>query len=126
MTAATFRSMSTRERQIIDALLAHDFPGRAHVREQLATATARVIDEQGSLEFEVTSRESAPVVKRVATEAWYRDDDGVCVSLLLHVSDGIVRELEIYKDDSSPIIRAPEPSMLDLSSRFDENGRTRA
>jgi len=44
------------------------------------------------------------------------DADGVQVEILLHVVDGRLNELEIYKVDGSPIIKqpveAPDPSSV--------------
>jgi len=36
------------------------------------------------------------------------------IHFLLHVVDGVVSELEIYKDDSSAIVAVPNADKLDL------------
>jgi len=46
----------------------------------------------------------AKVKRRIPAEAEFRDTDGVLIHILLHVIDGKVNELEIYKEDGSPII----------------------
>jgi hypothetical protein len=61
----------------------------------------------------------APVKRRVPVEAWYLDVnskplDGPFVRILLHVLDGKLSELEIYKDDSSPVIKK-EPKLTELT-----------
>lgn len=117
MTATTFRELSALERGILAVLLSHDFPGRTQVKQQLARARVREVDEEGSLEFDVKDAPRAPVTHRVPTEASYSDADGGRVNLLLHVVEGVVCELEVYKDDGSTIIRRPEPERLSLTSR---------
>lgn len=113
MTTATFRQMTVGEKDILSRLLDTDFPARDIVCEQLAHAVVRTIDEEGSLEFQTTSPQTVPPGDRVPAEARYRDRDEVCVNLLLHVVDGKVRELEVYKDDGSPILTAPNANLLE-------------
>ena len=74
----------------------------------------RVIDEYGSLRFDVKTDIKAPVIKRIPVEAETEDADGVPIHLLLHVVDGKVAELEVYKDDGSPITKMPAASQLRL------------
>jgi hypothetical protein len=51
----------------------------------------------------------AEVVRRIPVEAEFDDQDGVGVHVLLHVLDGYLNELEIYREDSSPLQREPDP-----------------
>jgi Domain of unknown function (DUF6984) len=55
---------------------------------------------------------------RVPTESEYVDADGVPVHVELHVVDGVMSELDIYKEDSSPVVDAPTPSKLDVFAPF--------
>lgn len=126
MTTATFRPLTTDERSILDRMLESDFPGRDAAREQLSHATARTIDTEGSLEIRTESDAVIRNERTVVAESWYLDDDGMVVNLLLHVSQGKIRELEIYKDDSSPVRKRPSADILDLTSRYDDAGRARA
>jgi hypothetical protein len=72
------------------------------------------LDEAGSLELASDSAGTAPVIKRVPVEAEARDDDGVVVHALLHVIDGRPAELEIFKDDSSPVVRMPSAAEFEV------------
>ena len=40
------------------------------------------------------------------------DADGVSIHYLLHVVDGMINELEVYKDDSSRVRRQVQPEEL--------------
>jgi hypothetical protein len=111
------RPLTSSERELIDRLLEPDFPGRDQLREQLTTARAVEI-EDGGLSFICDTTVRAPVKSRVPTEGEYQDADGVTVHLLLHVVDGILRELEIFKDDSSPVVNKPVPSTIDVTAPF--------
>jgi hypothetical protein len=110
-----FREQTEKERELIARLLEPDFPGKETLARQMSPSRVRHIDLEGSLEFEFPLVESpAPVVKRVPIEAEGADDDGIGIHVLLHVVDGIAKEVEIYKDDGSPIERMPEPRELHL------------
>ena len=50
-------------------------------------------------------------------EAETEDGDGMTIHLLLHVIDGSLNELEIYREDSTSLKRSIDPSsvrVLDL------------
>lgn len=111
-----WRDLTNNERQLIELLLTRDFPGVEALRNQLETATASIIDTKGSLQFRV-SDPLADVQQRVPSEGYYFDTEGVdyipAINVLLHVVDGKLHELEVYKDDGSAIEMALEA--LDIS-----------
>ena len=110
----SYQALTKNEREIIERLLEADFPGRDQIRQQFNNCLVTIIDEYGSLRFDIRSDIKAPVIKRVPIEAEAQDVDGVPIHLLLHVVDGKLTELEIYKDDSSPIAQTPVASKLRL------------
>ena len=110
----TFRKLTIHEFCILKRLLSIDFPGRDAIAQQIKIALVRQIDDEGSLEFFVRPHDKAEVLKRIPIEAEFLDADGVTAHILLHVVDGKCSELEIYKDDSSPISLQPEPDNLRL------------
>ncbi|MBB4226871.1 hypothetical protein GGD56_000691 [Rhizobium mongolense] len=77
---------------------------------QLLSARVSPIDRQGSLQFRVVGP-AAPVETRVPTEAHYFDgpdrNGGPAVHLLIHVVEGKLHELEVYKDDGTAITALP-------------------
>lgn len=51
---------------------------------------------------------------RVPAEAWSQDSDGINIDVLLHVVNGRVKELEIYKADLSQIRQLPDPGKFEV------------
>ncbi len=110
-----FRKPTPTEAKIMQRLLAADFIGREEVAKQLDGCRVRIIDEEGSLALEPNdAAKPASVKKRIPVEAEAVDEDGIHVHLLLHVVNGLATELEVYKDDGSPIRRMPGPDDLEV------------
>jgi hypothetical protein len=110
-----FREPTRTERDVVQRLLTADFRGKAEIARQLAIYRVRIIDEEGSLEFELNgAAKPAEVEKRIPVEAEALDEDGICIHILLHVVEGFVSELEVYKDDGSPIKRMPSSGDLEM------------
>jgi hypothetical protein len=109
-----FRPLSDQERQLLAALLSAEFTGKSALAEQVKMASVRAIDDNGSLEFAPTDGTPAQVDRRIPVEAEIDDSDGVTIHVLLHVVDGIVKELEVYRDDSGRVQRALAPGELRL------------
>ncbi len=116
MNDPEFREMNDSERAILARLLEFPFPGSEGVAEQLQNGLVRQIDDNGTLDFLVKTNTKVNVHNSVPVEAEAEDLDGTTVHLLLHVIEGIAQGLEVYKDDSSPVIKMPEPSKLRLFS----------
>jgi hypothetical protein len=119
MTEADYRALTSLERDILQRLLEADFAGCEQLQEQLEGLRAKQIDDEGSLGFEVKAGAPAPVEHRVPVEAHYSDDDRAgdgapLVHILLHVREGRLWMLEIYKDDGSPILQSPDPPRMDI------------
>jgi hypothetical protein len=77
------------------------------------TARAKTIDEDGSLEFLVSSGMAADHVKySVPIEGEYEDPDGITVHVLLHVVDGKTKELEFFREDNARVRTWPDPASL--------------
>ena len=110
-----FRELSSKEKLLFQRLLEADFPGKREVAAQLNSCRARTLDPEGSIELDPgTDFGKASVDKRIPVEAEGVDEDSILVHVLLHVVNGVIKELEIYKDDGSPIRRLPNPHDLKL------------
>jgi hypothetical protein len=109
-----YRLLNEYERQVLLRLLEVPFHGRDEIRSQIHTSVVRQVDTDGSIAFNVESKTIAPVMRRIPVEAEAKDRDGVPIHFLMHVVDGKIHELEIYKADGSKITQMPEPSDLEL------------
>jgi hypothetical protein len=110
--SAGFRPLSGTERRLLDALLRPEFSGKEDLIKQLASAEVRRIDDEGSLQFRIRAGSPAAVKRRIPVEAEIEDSDGVPIYLLVHVIDGYLNELEIYRGDTLPIKGAIRPDEL--------------
>ncbi|MGO4258714.1 hypothetical protein AB4Y76_19940 [Marmoricola sp. RAF53] len=73
------------------------------------------IDRDGSLRLRPVDPTPAKVSRRIPVEATYVDTDGVLVHVLIHVINGVLDELEVYREDSGTVIVAPaEASVLEV------------
>jgi hypothetical protein len=97
-------------RRLLMALLEAEFPGKNELLRQLETAQLEPIDNNGSLRFQDVHGDPAPVNRRIPVEGEVLDIDGVVVHVLLHVIDGFLFELEVYREDSRDLC-----GMLDAS-----------
>ena len=111
-----WRDLSPDEKDLLENLLKTDFPGRDALAKQAEHAKVRMIDGPAlrsqaindHLEFNVGNEHMAEVIHSVPVEAGCKDTtDGMTIHALLHVFQGVIREIEFYKDDLSPILRMP-------------------
>lgn len=105
---------------MVARLLSQDFPGRRELALQVEAAMVSRIDPEGSLRFRVTGPE-ADVALRVPVEGRYTEGPGgtfgPAIEILLHVVDGRLHELEVYKTDGSDITIGPfeiDPNLIEV------------
>lgn len=91
---------SSGQMGIIGKLLGATFPGSEVLLDQARTLRVRSIDNDGSFKLLVARGKPAEVVRRIPVEAEMTDVDGVQIHVLLHVVEGYLDELEVYRDDS--------------------------
>jgi hypothetical protein len=106
----SWRAPSPQEKAVLRRLLTSNFAGRDELVAQANAAMVRQIDPEGSLHFKVGGP-VADVQSRVPVEGRYLDGStdpmGPAVNILIHVVDGLLHELEVYKDDGSSIVMGP-------------------
>ena len=113
MNTEPFREMQPREKELVCKLLEPVFPGRDELFQQLQTAKVRTIDEDGSLEFSISSLTKADNVKYVVpTEGEYEDPDGITVHVLLYMHGHKCEELEFYREDGTQVQTWPDPASV--------------
>jgi hypothetical protein len=108
--AAPFENGAIRKILAVDASL-------APLAEQLTGAEVARIDDYGSISIRPAGarlENSAEPMRKVPAEAQSVDSDGVHVHFLLFVRDGWLCELQIYKDDGSPLQTTPSISDLEV------------
>jgi hypothetical protein len=83
------------------------------IRAQLADAhvSAEGTSDTRTLVFHIADVQRAKTRHRIPVEAQAVDADGVPIDVLLHVVDGVIKELEIYRVDGCPI-QAEELGLL--------------
>lgn len=108
--------MTVKERKLLSFLVDAEFPGRDELRQQAVTAmVSRDCRDCPTFELEVDHRCPKASVKRtVPIEAEGRDSDGMAVQILLHVVDGYLSELEIFRYDEKRIEAISDPMSLKI------------
>ena len=108
------RPLRPDEEQLFNRLFQCEFPGRNELRRQLVGLRVRQINGNGWIALHPTGESRAEVKYRVPIEGSYPDLDGVQIHILLHVVDGYLRDLEVFKEDGSMVVRHPEAASLKL------------
>lgn len=111
---SSHRPLTDWEKRLILRLLEPTFPGRDVLRDQIDHVLGHAIDGNGSLDLRCEVATVAPVKKRVSTEGEAIDRDGTTIHYLLHVVAGKMKELEVYKDDSSAVLQHPDPNEVEV------------
>jgi hypothetical protein len=107
-----YRPLTRHEREVLDKLLEPSFPGRDELLAQVKLAEAKEIDDDGCIEFSRVSAARFQAKSSIPTEGEYRDVDGTTLHVQLHVVDGFVKQLELYKEDGSVPTGLPPASEL--------------
>lgn len=108
------RDVTDQERTLLERIFAQLSDSESELQAQLRKTRVIRLDEEGSLGFVFVSPTS-PLSRHtdnVPVTAIYDDSDGIPVYLLMHVKDGKLFELEIYKADGSKIVNAPAAEKL--------------
>jgi Domain of unknown function (DUF6984) len=113
MSERRYRQLTDFERRLVLRLFEPTFAGRDELLNQVDGMLACTIDENGSLDLLPRPELIASVEKRVPSEGEAVDADGIMIHYLLHVVSGRLKELEIYKEDSSKVVRHPDPDNID-------------
>jgi uncharacterized protein DUF6984 len=111
------RLLTREEQAILIHLLSPDFPGRDELQQQVSLLR---VSEECSECASITLVSHAPipratsVKRRIPIEAVGLDQDGTPIHFLPHVVDGLIIELEIYREDGKRLNQLPEISSLEL------------
>lgn len=110
------REMTANERAVMDRLLGEPFPGREILMTQARNCKVSTLDDEGSVEFHVLAECRAPILLcRVPVEATVSDVDGVAIHLLLHIQDGVIKMLEIFREDGRSLVGEIKSELMVVS-----------
>ncbi len=110
---AEFRQLNDRERALLKKLVEAEALGRSELRAQLNSVTCRQIYRDGTLELRCNAGPAYPGKYALVREGWCKDDDGMTISVMLHVDTaGFMRMLEIYRLDGAPVTTPPTAGVL--------------
>lgn len=120
MEATQFRPLSELERRVLDKLISVISPGGEVLKKQVESAQVKEIDTLGSLEFLVSSTDkyldaTGPLVTAQQEDVDTVPGRGPYINFLLFLRDGTIEQLEIYKDDASPIRSVNNPEKFTLT-----------
>jgi hypothetical protein len=96
---ADFSSPTKWQSDLMARMLALDIDRVDLLRQQAETAETKVIDEDGSFQVRTSGPPWMESQERVPIEAECFDRDNTPVEVLMHVIDGLIDELEIYRVD---------------------------
>lgn len=112
------RKLSDFEEGLLIRILSHDFIGQSELFRQIQGAeVVSECDTCPTVEFAVAPEyNKAHVARRIPVEAEGEDSDGVKIHFLIHVVEGYLSELEIFREDSESILKMPEVRSLKVLS----------
>lgn len=112
-----YRELTGQEKSILNKLLEKSFPGCDELKRQLALCKAvstNDSDNYGSIYLKTDANERANVSTRVPVEGRVSDSDGGSIDILLHVIDGKLNELEIFRADGMLLKSSIDPSHIEI------------
>lgn len=120
MDKEDFRALSDLERRILEVMIHAGLPNDEILMNQINSSRVRNIDEVGSIKFFVSRCDRYADATGPLITAQQEDVDtvpgrGPYINFLLFLCDGIIDELEIYKDDGGAILRAFDPDKFILT-----------
>jgi len=111
------RGLRQEELEVLDFLLDQPFPGQPELKVQLRNSLVASECDCGCPTIDLTvDRAKAPaaaVKQRIPVEAYGVASDGVGIHVLLHVLDGYLEELEVFREDSKQLT-LPRPADLKI------------
>jgi len=108
------------ERAILHKMLSRPFRGSAVLFTQAEKARVRWVVANGSpaLLFNVSpgaTRVDVPERTPVDAELRANDVDGTPICVVLHVVDGLLHEIEMYREDGAPVQHIPKVAELEYA-----------
>jgi hypothetical protein len=102
----TNRSRSPFEESVLREILLAD-PKTAALLSQLSDIEVATLDDYGSLALMSRVPPTADRLSPLPSEGFGHDVDGIKINFIVFVRGEALSELQIYKDDGTPIQRLP-------------------
>lgn len=120
MEKEEFRSLSTLERRMLEAMVRAGLPNSEILMNQINSSRVKDIDDVGSIKFLVSCDDryahvTGPLITAQQEDVGTVPGRGPYINFLLFLRDGIIDELEIYKDDGSQILSIFDPDKFILT-----------
>lgn len=87
------------QQEILTKILSVPLAGIDELRQQMVEFKTKSLDEDGSFQIFPTGPKWTRQSSRVPIEGEVMDQDGTMIQVLLHVLDGYISEVEIYRVD---------------------------
>lgn len=112
------RNLSKDEKFLLLHLLSVSFPGCKELQQQIEkTQVLYECENCSTIELVVdSSAAKAQVKRRIPVEGESIDEDGIKIHFLIHVINGYLSEVEIFREDSARIQKKPEISSIKTMS----------
>ncbi len=104
------RKLTVEERKLLTKLLQVEFTGHETLILQLEGVVVEELGPPNAPYLRLVVSDDAPladVARRVPIEAVAPDADGMTIHFLVHVLEGRLSELEIFREDSKEILSVP-------------------
>lgn len=121
MMDAPYRPLKPAERELLERLLEPKFPGRDELHAQLDGLVVRELDDEGCLEFECRSGPRADVKWPAPAQGEGPDTDGLPLHVELHVTDGFISSLVMWKVGMDPPTGFPSAKGLSVFAPYSED-----
>jgi hypothetical protein len=114
MRDGMYRPLKPLETFILQKLLSVDVEGIGLLQNQLEFASARVLDEYGSLQIRIDGAPKSgfldgPLIYAKQKDLDTTDDFAPHINILLFIKNGLLDRLEIYKDNLGRILGSINP-----------------
>ena len=112
------RPLRSGDVRVLELLLSEEFPGHTDLLAQIPSLQlVAICSDCPSAEFTLAApARLADTHERVPVEARGLDEDGVPIHLLVHVKDGAVSGIEVFREDGAVVREMPPLASLVVES----------
>lgn len=110
-----WRRPTPYETELVDKLLETEFFGRDELQAQWRSALVRTVGASGSFAIRPSTGEPPSRAEfGVPVEGESSNEEGGGVHAVLHIRDGYLEELEVYRDMPEPVRNRVDPQAIEV------------